>query len=292
MSTPQKTKMHKRKHHTPKADTSMLSPDPTTRQPDPPDITELSSNNSKKSIKPKAPSESTLPVSFTDFAVKEDGNYSQMKNNIITQSTRICEILSDATKFGSYYNELTNNIVASMNDMIAMYVKAGRKAVLVDIYEALVEQTDWNNLKDRFKNDVGGNTPLQIPKYTAISTDLKRYKIDKYDSDVLVDMYSYMDEDTVKQFAKSQDEATQNLYTLVDDVTTFENNLCAYRTKTIETMKANMEVLYKLHVNYAKAIVAGNAKIPDTVTINGKAIKFQKAQKAFILDALKTILLG
>lgn len=215
-----------------------------------------------------------------------------MKNNIITQSTRICEIVSDASKFGSFYDELTNNIVSSMNEMIRTYVKTGRTAILVDVYDELVSQTDWNSLKDRFKVAMTDPKPLPIPKYTSISTDLKKYKIDAYDTDVLVDMYTNMDEDTVKLFAKSQEEATNNLYELVDDVTAFENSLCAYRTKTVATMKSNIEVLFALHVNYAKAITSGSAKIPDTTTINGKVIKFQKGQKPFICDALKTILIG
>lgn len=215
-----------------------------------------------------------------------------MKNNIITQSTRVCELVSDASKFGTYYNELTNNIVASMNDMIRMYIKTGRRAVLVDIYEALVEQTDWNALKDRFKQDASTKLPLPIPKYKSISTDLKRFKIDTYDTDILADMYSNMDESTVKAFAKSQEEATNNLYALVDDVSAFEANLCGYRTATITAMKDTIETLYTLHVNYAKAIMNKEPKIPETVTVHGKAIKFQKAQKPFICDALKAILLG
>ena len=240
------------------------------------------------------PAQPTVPVTpaFTDFAVKESSDYSQMKNNIITQSTRVCEIVSDASKFGTYYNDLTNNIVSSMNDMIRMYIKTGRRAILVDIFDALVEQTDWNSLKERFKADAASKQPLKIPKYTPISTDLKRFKIDTYDTDVLVDMYSNMDESTVKAFAKSQDEATNNLYALVDDVSAFETNLCSYRTATITTMKANIETLYALHVNYAKAIMNKEAKIPETITLNGKPIKFQKAQKPFITDALKAIILG
>lgn len=274
-----------RKHHS-KKETTPSSPSNTPENKSPPSvIPSETKNTTTQSSKP-------TPTGFTDFTIKEDSNYSQMKNNIITQSTRICEIISDASKFGSFYNELTNNIVSSMNEMIRTYVKTGRTAILVDIYDELVSQTDWNGLKERFKIAMTNPNPFPLPKYTSISTDLKKFKIDTYDSDVLVDMYTNMDEDTVKQFAKSQEEATNNLYELVDDVTAFENALCAYRTKTVATMKANIDVLFALHVNYAKAVTANSPKIPDTTTINGKVIKFQKGQKPFICDALKTILIG
>lgn len=268
-----------RKHHSKTSSKPVPSPSPPETKPVQP---------VQQAVKPVPPS----TAGFTDFTIKEDSNYSQMKNNIITQSTRICEIVSDASKFGSFYNELTNNIVSSMNEMIRTYVKTGRTAILVDIYDELVSQTDWNGLKERFKAAMTDPKPYPLPKYTSISTDLKKFKIDVYDADVLVDMYTNMDEDTVKQFAKSQEEATNNLYELVEDVTAFENALCAYRTKTVATMKANIDVLFALHVNYAKAVTANSPKIPDTTTVNGKVIKFQKAQKAFICDALKTILIG
>lgn len=246
--------------------------------------------SSAKSSQP-SPQKQSSPVSFENFTVKEDEHNSSIKNDIITQSTRIHEIVSDASKFNTYYNELVDNIVHSMNSMIDSYNKTGKKAIFVDIYEAVVAQTDWNELKERFKNDVVSQKPLSIPQYTSISTNLKKYKIDKYDTDVLVDMYSTMDEDTVRKFAKSQEDAVNNLYELVDNVTAFENDLCAYRTKTIETMKRNVETLYALHVNYAKALMSNSSKVPETVNINGKAIAFQKGQKPFICNALKEILL-
>lgn len=248
---------------------------------------------SKSELPPPKPVEtpSNVPTSFDSFNVKEDSNFSQMKNNIITQSTRICEIISDASKFSTFYNDLTNNIVGSMNDMIRMYVKAGKRAILVDVYDALIDSTDWDSLKTRFKTDVVSAGPLALPKWNSISTDLKRFKIDVYDTDILVDMYSNMDESTVKHFAKSQEDANNKLYELIDDVGAFESALCNYRTKTIEIMKQNIEVLYALHVNYAKAVVAKEQKIPDQITINGKVIKFQTGQKPFITEALKKIIL-
>lgn len=231
------------------------------------------------------------PTSFDAFAVKEDANYSNMKNNIITQSTRVCELVSDASKFAAYYNELTNNIVSAMNEMIKTYNKTGKRAILVDIYDAVVGGINWDELKTKFATDMNTKGPLKLPQYKSISTDLKRHKIDLYDTDVLVDMYANMDETTVRKFAKLQEDATNNLYELVDNVTAFESALCAYRTDTIAVMKSNIPVLYALHVNYAKAVMAKDPKIPENVTINGKVIPFQKTQKAFISGALRKIIL-
>lgn len=179
-----------------------------------------------------------------------------------------------------------------MNAMILSYNKAGKRSVLVDVYEAVIGSIDWESLKNRFRTDMTKQGNLKIPKYTQISTNLKRFKIDTYDTDVIVDMYSNMDENTVKHFAKAQEEATNNLYELIDNVTQFESGLCAYRTDTINIMKSNVNVLYALHVNYAKSVMNKDPKIPDNITINGKVIKLQTGQKSFICDALKTIILG
>lgn len=231
------------------------------------------------------------PVAFDAFAVKEDANFSQMKNNIITQSTRVCEILSDASKFSAHYEDLTNNIIGSMNEMISHYNKAGKKSILVDIFEAVTGDIDWDQLKTQFQSDMMTKGNLKLPKYTPISTDLKRFKIDLYDTDILFDMHSNMDEYTVKEFAKAQEEANNNLYELIDNVTAFESGLCSYRTSAIAAMKENVKVLYTLHVNYAKAIMNKDPKIPDSTTVNGKVITFQKGQKPFILAALRKIIL-
>lgn len=254
----------------------------------------MSKQKSKSSNKTVIDSPTTpiLEESFNAFEIKESQDYSQMKNNIITQTTRICEIISDAGKFGSFYEELTNNIVSSMNTMIKTYVKTGRRSILIDIYDALVEQTDWTALKERFKVDATKSGMLKLPKYTPINTNLKRFTIDTYDEDILYDMYSNMEESTVREFAKAQRDATNNLYSLIDDVSSFETSLCAYRTQTLEVMKQNIECLYALHVNYAKACMNKEIKAPESTVINGKVIKFQHGQKPFIIEALKVLLLS
>lgn len=276
---------HRSKHH------SKEQVQPTETPVSPPPVKQPVAPSPQPTIQPAASKPVQQLSDPSLFAIKEDSNYSQMKNNIITQSTRICEIVSDAGKFGAFYDELTNNIVSSMNDMIDLYVKNGKKTILIDIYDALVNDTNWDALKDKFKVDMATKGGLPIPKYTTISTNLKRFKIDKYDTDILVDMYSNMDEETVKHFAKSQEDAVNELYSIIDEVTNFETSLCAYRAATIATMKENINTLYALHVNYAKAILNKDPKTPSTISINGKAITFQKGQKPFICDALKKILL-
>lgn len=221
---------------------------------------------------------------------EENENYSQMKNNIITQSSRVAEILSHAGKFKAYYNELTNNVVESMNSMVKNYVKNSKKAILIDIYDGIASGIDFKNLRTKFNSDMSSKEKLTIPKYNNVNFDLDGYDIDQYDTDVLVNMFSNLDVKTVKKFAAFQDEAIANLSTLVDDLTEFESGLCSFRTNAVQKMKNNVDVLYAIHVNYAKAIMNKHKNIPEFVTVNGKNIKLVKSQRDFILGGLKTLI--
>lgn len=224
------------------------------------------------------------------LSFEENENYSQMKNNIITQSSRVAEILSHAGKFRAYYNELTNNVVESMNSMVKNYVKNSKKAILIDIYDGIASSIDFKNLRTKFNSAMASKENLTIPKYNNVNFDLDGYDIDPYDTDVLVNMFSNLDVKTVKKFAAFQDEAIANLSTLVDDLTEFESGLCSFRTNAIQKMKNNVDVLYAIHVNYAKAIMNKNKNIPEFVTVNGKNIKLVKSQRDFILNGLKTLI--
>lgn len=224
------------------------------------------------------------------FSHTENENYSQMKNNIINQSSRIAEILSHGGKFKTFYNELTNNIVDSMNKMIKDYVKSGKKAIVYDIYDGVIESINFENLKSRFNTDVKSKVPLNVPQYSEFEDSLENYTIDKYDSDILANMYSNIDESTVKKFAKLQEEAINNLSDVIDSVTAFENELCNYRVNAVECFKKNVEGLYAMHVNYARMIIRKDKDVPNTMKYGGKSIKMYKGQKEFIMNGLKTLL--
>lgn len=222
--------------------------------------------------------------------LEEDENYSQMKNNIISQSSRIAEILSHAGKFKAYYDELTNNVVDSMNTMIKSYMKKGKNAILIDIYDGVAGSIDFENLKLKFKSDMSSKNNLVVPKYEEVNFNLDSYNIDQYDTDILVNMFQNLDVGTVKKFARFQDEAIANLSAVVDDLTNFENGLCAFRTNAIQKMKNNVDVLYAIHVNYAKAVLKKSKNIPECVTVGSKNIKLMKSQREFILNGLKTLI--
>ena len=221
---------------------------------------------------------------------EENENYSQMKNNIIGQSSRIAEILTHGGKFKTYYEELMNNVVESMNAQIRSYVENSKKAILYDIYDGVVGNIDFSELKDKFKADMKKKGNVSVPKYEKVNMDLDGYDIGEYETDVLVNMYSNMDEKTVKKFAKYQDEALSNLSNVIDDVTDFESNLCSFRNKAIEKMKNNVDLLYAIHVNYAKAVMNKNKNIPECVSIGGKQVKLSKSQKEFITNGLKVLI--
>jgi hypothetical protein len=177
-----------------------------------------------------------------------------------------------------------------MNAQVKNYVENSKKAILYDIYDGVVSGIDFDSLKKKFKSDMSVKGNLKVPQYEKVNFNLDNYDIDEYETDVLVNMYSNMDEKTVKKFARYQDEAVANLQNLVDGVTDFESNLCAFRVNAIQKMKENVNTLYAIHTNYAKAIMNKNKNLPESVSIAGKDVKLIKSQKEFILNGLKTLI--
>lgn len=216
-----------------------------------------------------------------------DESYSQMKNNIIEQSSRIEEILSHGGKFKSYYNELINNIITSMNTMIKSYTKDSKQSIMIDIFDGVMSNINFDELKQRFNTDIKNKKILRVPVYKNIGkiTD----KISTYNYDTIINMHELCDEDGAKEFIKLQKNAIDDLSDVVESLTNFENNLCEYRRNSIETMMKNVEGLYSIHVNHAKAIL-NKDELKEYINYGNKELKLYKGQKEFITNSLKTLL--
>lgn len=223
----------------------------------------------------------------------ENENYSQMKNNIIDQSSRIAEILNHAGKFRDHYDELNNNIIDSMNSMIKNYVKESKKAILYDIFDGTIDSIKFDQLKSKFAVDVKADKNMPVNKFVELNLndELDNYDIEEYDTDILVNMSANLNEKSLKKYVKFRDQAIDNLSDTIDSLTEFENNLCALRSKVInEQMNDYVNMLYAIHVNYARAIMKKKA-VPDMIKLGkDKQLKLVNSQRSFITSGLKVIL--
>lgn len=226
------------------------------------------------------------------FSHKEDESYSQMKNNTISQLTRMSEIINHAGKFKKFFNEL-NNITDSLNTSLESYVINAKKAILFDIYDGIIESINFEKYKQKFVNDIKKHEKIIIPKYKHVDFNLDEYLIDLYDTDIYNSMLDVLDESTIKKFAKLQHEANHSINDLFDSLNNFEENLCSFRTQKIEEMLNNIETLYLIHLNYAKHSIKNKSKqinLPQEITIDNILIPISNSQKQFITTALKKII--
>ena len=161
---------------------------------------------------------------------KEHQSFSPMKNNIIDQSSRIYEIISNATKFKKYYNELVNNIIDSMNNQCSSYVRNSKKSINIDIYDNVMNCIDWNALQNKLVKDLKSNKDIENlnTEWTDIG-DVTEFDIEHYDIDPIINMYSNYGVDSVKEYAKYMKEAINNLREVKNNVDEFEQGLCEYR---------------------------------------------------------------
>lgn len=225
------------------------------------------------------------------FAEKE--TYSPMKNNVITQSARIYEIIDNAQKFKTYYNELVNNIIESLNNQCTSYVQNSRKSINIDIYEEVIKNIDWEGLRNRLAEDLKSKKPKtsNVGNWSTYGI-LKKYKIQKYDIDPIVCMHENCNEESIKAYVSYMNEAKENLSDLHQSVDTFERNLCAYRAKAINTiLSKNINTLYNIHYNYVKDLSDGvDAK--TTVVLNNVELPLQRSQRSFITESLRSLICG
>lgn len=223
--------------------------------------------------------------------IEKESN-SPMKNNVISQSARIYEIIDNAQKFKTYYNELVNNIIESINNQCSAYVHNSRKSINIDIYDEVIKNIDWDGLRNRLAEDLKSDRP-KIGNVGSWNTYglLKRYKIQKYDIDPIICMHENCNEEDVKAYISYMNEAKENLNELQRSVDTFEKKLCAYRSKAINTiLSKNINTLYNIHFNYVKDLINNVKNVKQSVVLNNIELPLQQSQKAFIMESLRTLI--
>ena len=223
---------------------------------------------------------------------KEDSSYSPMKNNIIEQSARIYEIITNASKFKKYYNDLVNNIIDSVNNQCRSYERNSKKSIKADIYDIVVDTIDWTNLQNMLATGLKtGKKPIDNKSKWVDIGDVNSYHIEKYDTDPIINMYSNYGEETVKEYSRYMDEAVDNLNELKNYIDDFEQSLCNYRTNAVKIiLEKNVPLLYNIHFKYVNDLMHKKKNIENKVMINGVEIELKKSQKEFICSSLKKLI--
>ena len=212
----------------------------------------------------------------------------QVKENITQLIAQITQIINDPIQFKEQYSSIMNTLIPQLNSTIKGYVKNAKRSILKDIRDIIVSQIDFETLKNQFKTDIKNKTLIVPVKWINIKTKLSKYNIEPFDDDMICDLYSLMDQETVKQYARRQNDVVESLNNIIEQCNEFEEKLGLYRIETVKQMSTNIEVLYQSHLMNAR-LMLNKQQVPQTMTINGKTIEWKTSQKEFIVGAINNI---
>ena len=212
----------------------------------------------------------------------------QVKENITQLIAQITQIINDPIQFKEQYSSIMNTLIPQLNSTIKGYVKNAKRSILKDIRDIIVSQIDFETLKNQFKTDIKNKTLIVPVKWINIKTKLSKYNIEPFDDDMINDLYSLMDQETVKQYARRQNDVVESLNNIIEQCNEFEEKLGLYRIETVKQMSTNIEVLYQSHLMNAR-LMLNKQQVPQTMTINGKTIEWKTSQKEFIVGAINSI---
>ena len=251
-----------------------------------------SSNNKKeKKVKATKKTKSNEPVEQTVEVAEQEvinNDISPMKSSILEQKARILEIINNANLFKTSYQQLISNIIPSVNQQLKSYIKNGKKSILVDIRELVIESIDWQAEQDKLVQRLKDNKYINISS-TWQHIDKPTATINQFDDDVFTNMLLNCSTENVKEFQKYRKLAKSQLDELINDIDTFEQELCDYRSETVKTMMSNINILFDYHFNYVFDIF-NKHKTNETLLIDNKEVVLKKSQKEFITSAIKTLL--
>lgn len=252
---------------------------PQTEQPEQP-VQPSPTNSIKPTSTRKSKKQTPQPT--------DDPNISPMKASILTQTSRIEEIISNASLFRENYSELTTNIIASINQQIRSYVKNSKRSILIDIYELVIDSIDWNDLQAKLANRLKSKQPSADPPAWK-PLPKPSTSIELFDDDAVTNMLLNCDTEHVKDFSKYRKLCRSQIADLLSDIDAFEAELCEYRTSAVKLMVENVSILFDYHYNYVSDMFYKHKASPSVI-INNQEIQLKKSQKEFITSALKQLI--
>lgn len=214
---------------------------------------------------------------------------SEIKENIKLIISQITQIINEPLQFKDNYSQLTNSLISQLNSTIKGYVKNAKRSILKDIKDTVNASIDYESLKLKFKNDIRDkNLNLEPIEWIKIDTKLSKYNIESFDGDMINDLYLLMDNETVKKFARCQNDIMESLNNIIEQCDEFEEKLAAFRIETIKSMTNNITFLYRTHLNNARMML--NKQSPEiNINLNDRNIEWKTSQKEFINSVIDNI---
>ena len=213
---------------------------------------------------------------------------SPMKQHVLEQKARIDELLSNAQLFKDNYQDLTQNIITSLNRQLKQYSKDGKKSINIDIFNLTVEAINWEDLQSKIAEMLKSKKPNVNPgEWKKLSKPT--VGLEMYDDDAVTNMILNCDVEHVKEFQKYRKLAKNELNELLDSVEAFEQGLCDYRAAMVQRCLENVNFLFNCHFNYVNDVLH-KKETKGSIIIDGKEVELKKSQKEFITNALKTVL--
>lgn len=164
----------------------------------------------------------------------------QIKENITQLISQITQIINEPTQFKEQFSLVSNSLIPQLNTTIKGYVKNAKRSILKDIKEIVISQIDFETLKNQFKSDIKNKPPFVPTKWINIRTQLKKFNIESFDDDMISDLFSLMDNETVKQYARRQNDINESLKNIIEQCSEFEEKLSSFRIETVKQMTANI----------------------------------------------------
>jgi hypothetical protein len=206
-------------------------------------------------------------------------NGSVLKNFMISQCSRIQEIISSKELFDIHFQDIMNGIIPAINTQIHDYNITARKAIMVDVHEGLIEDINFKELHDRLTEFIKNKTYYEMDDIEKIGAI--KLKLDKLDDDTFITMFHS------KSPLKYSKQINNELFELIENIEEYENKMSNIRTKIFAIMKNNIETLYKYHANYVKSLI-NKEEFKNKLSLTTPLVK---SQSQFIKDALSEMLL-
>ena len=216
-------------------------------------------------------------------------NQSPMMENITQQINEIESIISNANTFKENYSILNKTMIPNINNTLKSYSRDAKMAVLNDAIELVLEGIDWDEMQNKLTSMLKAKTPnvnphqwQRIPKPSA--------HLELMDDDPFTNMLINCSVENVKDFQKYRKSARAALSSTLNDVATFENEMCQYRSSVVDLLRSNIQTLFDYHYNYVNDIYH-KRQTSSSVIIDGKNISLKKSQRDFITNGLRDLLI-
>ena len=235
---------------------------------------------------------------------QENKTFSAEKNNIIRDANRIYYIISSAGRFRTNYSDLAP-IIDGINNRCKQYTKTSVRAIKCDVVDGVIASLSFDDLGQKLKQKLAKKEmPVVGLQYTSLleSNDISDVELNEYQTDEIDVMQSVLPpasakitremKKEIKQFIQQQTSAIEYLKSFVSDFDDFETRMVNYRQDAIKIMNNNIPFLENLHYKHVYDFVVKKIELPQSVTVDGISIPFNKSQKEFLKTAINKLVLG